>query len=316
MAAGGMGSSIAGASKSKGQVLKPKDIARSTLRGYYETAPGYYALNQAYGPGYLGQGAANLEQLLFGTTGSTNTTLVPVLNAKGKVKKYIPQTITTPASRGYLDLMEAAQPTLARLNAAARETDLADMMQLAPEARAAWAEMYPELSGLQTQLGGDASSQLALGGRWSPEVGREVQQNVRSSLAARGLGYGPSDVYSEAMTMGRYGEDLRQQRQNYAMNAMRELAGSSPNFMNWLSQSNNNAGLAANLLGGISPLAYSPTYPPSGAYNPTAASVAMSGQGLNYMQGVNQANMYGALGGGLMGLGSSMFDYYRQQQNP
>lgn len=314
--AGGLGSSLAGMFQSKGQALTPRDVARGTLAGYQNTAPGYAALNQAYSPFYLGLGNQNLAQLMFGTPASSEEVMYYKTDPNtGRInyKTGVPLTVNTPAAPGYLDIMRQAMPGLSELNLMARQADVSQAGQLAPLAQATWANLFPGQAALQAGVGADALRELNLGGTMSPEVLRQVQQSIRGN--SRGMGWGPSDIYTEAMGLGQFGQQLRQQRQNYALGAMQGLAGTQPDFMSWV-LNRGNANQVGSLLGGLGNVAYNPVYSPSMTYNPTAGQVAMTGEEMSNMQAMQQANALGGLGYGMMGLGSSLFNRYLNANYP
>ena len=79
--------------------------------------------------------------------------------------------------------------------------------------------------GIMDQLLSQAGSELSAGGlSLDPAMAAELRQNIRSGQAARGFGWGLSDIGAEtALTAGAL-EELRRNRQGFAGNVVR-LAG-------------------------------------------------------------------------------------------
>ena len=75
----------------------------------------------------------------------------------------------------------------------------------------------PAGMGMLDQLTQTANSDLALGGQLNANQNRLMNQSTRSGQAARGMGNGPSDVFSEMLAKMGYGDALQQQRQSNAM---------------------------------------------------------------------------------------------------
>jgi len=68
-------------------------------------------------------------------------------------------------------------------------------------------EFAPRLLASSNQLTGFAQEQLALGGRLSPSVRREIEQSTRRGQTARGNLYGNASAYAEALALGQAGEE-------------------------------------------------------------------------------------------------------------
>lgn len=103
-------------------------------------------------------------------------------------------TANTPAQRGLISMYGSALPALRTANSEANP------------------QMYSLLGNLNTQ----ALNDLALGNQLSPDQMRLMQQTSRAGDAARGLGFGPADVYRETMMQQGYGDQLQQQRRQFA----------------------------------------------------------------------------------------------------
>jgi hypothetical protein len=121
----------------------------------------------------------------------------------------------------------------------ARAGELAAFRRYAGEYVGAVEEADPEqarlLRGLMEQAGGtlgsanrflqSAEEELGYGSQLSPRMLRDVQQNVRAGQSARGLGYGPSDVFDEALQTTIEGENLLQRRQGRYLGALSGVGG-------------------------------------------------------------------------------------------
>jgi len=74
----------------------------------------------------------------------------------------------------------------------------------------------PSGMGLLDTMTTSASNDLALGGNLNADQSQRIEQAARSGGAARGMGYGPSDIFSEMVAKLGYGDQLQQQRQAQA----------------------------------------------------------------------------------------------------
>lgn len=90
----------------------------------------------------------------------------------------------------------------------------------APELIGQFRNANPGAAGLMDQMNQQASEELGLGTALDPTQNRIAEQAVRAGQASRGMGYGPSDVYTEALTKSAFGEDLRNQRRQFAGNVV------------------------------------------------------------------------------------------------
>lgn len=94
-----------------------------------------------------------------------------------------------------------------------RRADLADVAALSGQSREAFQSLNPEGAALLGQLTGQASGDLAAGTSLSAAESRQAQQAIRGAQAARGLGYGNSDVFQEALGLDTYGRQRLRERQ-------------------------------------------------------------------------------------------------------
>jgi len=97
-----------------------------------------------------------------------------------------------------------------------RQGDLADFEALGGD----YVQQLRATNPLLAEYYDKAQSNLAMGSRLSPEQEAELETYVRKGQASRGMGRGPTDVYSEALAKTSYGENLRQQRMTEARGAL------------------------------------------------------------------------------------------------
>lgn len=76
----------------------------------------------------------------------------------------------------------------------------------------------PGQSSLLNSLTNSAQQQMNAGASLDPALQRVTQQSIRGGQAARGLGYGPSDVLQESSAITSLGDQFRQERQGFAGN--------------------------------------------------------------------------------------------------
>jgi hypothetical protein len=108
---------------------------------------------------------------------------------------------------------------LALSNLGTTTSGLAGMVSgLLPQANAMVRGVSPGQTSLLDNLTQSANQQLASGAALDPALARVTQQSIRGSQAARGLGYGPSDVLQESTALTSLGDQLRQERQGFASN--------------------------------------------------------------------------------------------------
>jgi hypothetical protein len=94
-----------------------------------------------------------------------------------------------------------------------------------PAATAAARGVSPQTTGLLDTLGSQAANQLQLNGALDPATERNLQQSVRTSQAARGLGYGPGDAAMEQFYQTQTQEQRREQNQAFAGNVAQQQWG-------------------------------------------------------------------------------------------
>ncbi len=97
-----------------------------------------------------------------------------------------------------------------------RNSDLADFERLGGD----YVSQLRQTNPLLAQYYDTAQGNLALGSKLSPEMEAELEQYVRQGQASRGMGLGPTDIYSEALAKTSYGEGLRKSRMGEARDAL------------------------------------------------------------------------------------------------
>lgn len=225
LAAAGVGAAgAAGAfgSPDVAQVRNPVRDFRNMLTALENTQARRYGLESTERPLYTALDLETLRNSLLGVPDSTRTeSYADYGNMSAFERGYMPPTMRTrttnvPGQPGLLDILGEVQPRADELTIEGmrrqREAELQDVMTYGPMAREAFAKTYPEQEAMLQRLMAEAQSDLAAGTTLSPEELRLVQQNVRAGQAARGMGYGPSDVAEEAVATSLAGMDLRQRR--------------------------------------------------------------------------------------------------------
>lgn len=119
-------------------------------------------------------------------------------------------------NNGYLDLLRRSAPEAAAINqdglAMQRERDIGDVYRLAGSARGAFDALNPDGAALLRKRNQIASDELDAGYGMTDSMRRQGEQSVRAAQASRGMGFGPSDVYQEAMYQGDRGRALFNER--------------------------------------------------------------------------------------------------------
>lgn len=162
----------------------------------------------------------------IGPSGKAKAALYEIPASSTPVEKTITEDVA--ATPGQLDLMEQAAPRLTKLgtdvNTALRTSDVADVANLGPAAFKAMQGYDPMSATLSDTLASQAQSDLELGGTLNPSETRETQQAVRAAQAARGFGFGPTDVYTETLNLGNAAAQRKTQRQAAASSILGQRA--------------------------------------------------------------------------------------------
>lgn len=210
---------------------------------------------------------------------------------------------------GLLELYERdIMPGLARADVAGlnvtREGDIAAVERLGQRATEAFRQANPEQAALMAELNRQAQQELAAGASLPPAMARELEQQVRGAQAARGMGFGVSDISQEALVKGLQAEQLQRRRQAFAqqMVGLNAATAADP-FMAILGRPG--VGVAA----GQSLAAQGQGMAPQQVFNPESAYAGSLAAG-NYNAALNasiaSANARAGVASGVMqGLGSA-----------
>lgn len=263
----------------------PRDYAketRDTLQAQIDLAPDLYAAeaNPEYGrPAYAQLDLQVLRDVMQGKDGQA----------------------------GLLELYEnSIMPGLARADAASnaisREADIAQVEQLGQRATEAFRNANPEQAALMDRLNQQAMTELDAGASLPPALARELEQQVRSSQAARGMGYGMADVGNEALIKGLQAEQLQRRRQQFAQNVVGMNAATATDpFLAILGRPGVQVGQAAGITG--QGMGFNPgnTFNPESAY---AGSLNANNFNAANNAAIASANARaGIIGGGLQAVG-------------
>lgn len=101
-----------------------------------------------------------------------------------------------------------------KANRAGRAADVQDLNELGAGYRSGFQALDPTQMSYLDTLVGDATR--GLNETWGPQM-RGTQQAVRSAQAARGMGFGPSDIYQEALATSDAGNRMREDARRYAL---------------------------------------------------------------------------------------------------
>lgn len=109
-------------------------------------------------------------------------------------------------NNGLLAIMGQYGPEMARINQSALTTqragDIADVQNLAGSSRSAYDALNPEGAALLKRINALRQDELADPFAMTASQRREAEQNVRGAQAARGMGYGPTDAFTESLYLG------------------------------------------------------------------------------------------------------------------
>lgn len=263
---------------------------RDTLQAQIDLAPDQYAVEAEYGPKY-----AKLEQ----------DKLEMALTGKVTGKGYLPM---------YEDeLMPASNRISAKTASDQRAADIADVEKYGPRATAAFKAANPEVASMDDALSAQIMKLISAGGTLDPAEERQLQQGIRSTQAARGMGYGTSDAIGEAVGLDRASEGRRIARLNTGMNYIsgRYSRGADP-FMAILGRSSASPAMAAAATASgqasVAGSGVSSQFDPFNAYaNDLHGTNANAYNASAITSANNQAAMTGA---GLSMLGSGLGSYY------
>lgn len=208
------------------QAPSPGAITAQTLAAQLAAAPGEFNANSTYSPLYSQLSLDDLTGFLNGSPAST-TSYAAV--GKPGSKGYIPGgTTTTPGNAGFLsEYQNQIMPTLTGAETAAntqvRQANLNDATAMTPQVVAGERAANPGAAGLLDSLTSSANNELSYGTELTPEEQLQTNQSVRGASAARGMGFGPSDVFNESIADTGMGQQLLTQRQQTAQSLVPTL---------------------------------------------------------------------------------------------
>jgi len=193
------------------------------------TAAGAFDRDRTPEPSYMrtGKEAMDVEEALAGRRLALAQEYSPQYQG---IQQRLAQQVLFGSARapGLLTLAEEAEPRMSALTAAAqrsaRETAIRDVSELGPTAMAALRAWDPSATALSDEIMGQASEELAAGGRLTAAETRQALAGIRAGQASRGMGYGGGDVYTEALQMGNLAAQRKQARQAFAQSALNQRA--------------------------------------------------------------------------------------------
>lgn len=173
---------------------------QQNLSAQIAVAPQLYAAesNQSYGqPAYAQLSASNLNTYLNGSNGQP-----------GYLSLY--QNSIAPA------LTNATINSNNALGTATRSGTLSDLQSLGPQYASALRNLSPDTASLYSKLAQQAGEGLSAGTGLTADQQRNLNNSVRNAQSARGVSFGPAASYAEVLANSDYGNNLLQQRQNFA----------------------------------------------------------------------------------------------------
>lgn len=218
------------------------------LAAQVQYAPQIYAANQQYSPGYTQLALSNLSSFLNGSNGNN-----------GFLAEYGNQ---------ILPQLTAGQTAA---NTQLRTANLSDAAALTPQYIATERAANPGGASLLDTLTSNTGRDLSYGTQLTPAEQVQMNQSTRGASAARGLGYGPSDVFNESMADTGYGQQLYQQRMSAAQSLVPQLQTFYGNPTGAISGMNSGAGMSANSISSLASAGAAPAQ--SSEFNPSAAAM-------------------------------------------
>jgi len=207
-------------------VPSPGAVTSQTLAAQLKYAPATFAADAQFSPQYS---QLSLDNLFSFLNGSADTTTNYAATGKPGSKTYIPGgSVTTPGNPGFLSLyqnqiMPALTSAQTAANTATRTANVADAAALTPGIIADERSSNPGAAGLLDQLTSRTGTELGYGTELTPAEKLQLNQSVRGGSAARGMGFGPSDVFAESLADTNMGQNLLQQRMGNAQSLVPTL---------------------------------------------------------------------------------------------
>ena len=162
--------------------------------------------------------------------------------------------------------------------------------ELAPQIRALGDD--PQTAAIRSTLGSQIEADLAAGAGMTPEMQRQIEQQIRAGQSARGMTRGAAPVNAEALLVGMQGEQLKRQRQQMAQQFIQLQAATQPDPFQTLTGSASRPGGGG--FGGMG--AQAPSYQQFANTSQQNAQIAY-----NAAQANRGGGMSGAISGGLGG---------------
>jgi len=243
-------------------------------------APQIYQENAQFSPLYTQLDLSNLMSFMNGTNGNG-----------GFLQEY---------TNGIMPALTAAQNTA---NNSIRQNNVSEAQALTPQWIAGERNANPGAAGLLDSLTSNASRDLSYGTELTPAEKVQLNQSVRGGQAARGMGFGPSDVFNESLADTGMGQELYAQREGAAQGLVPTLQGFYGDPMGALSGMTSNAGMNASAITGAAGSGAASAQ--SGEFNPQ--TMAMQGQSIGAQLGQYNAGVEN-LGSGTSG-GAGMMSY-------
>lgn len=295
------GDRLAAAGNAPGGAAGGSGQGAPKVNGAGQGAGGQNAVAGSYGPGYGGQGqVVNNGQQMFGGE-----------QVQRPVQKT--RTVTQPEQKGLLSLMENdVAPAVRRQAAADAEAQLGLLKDLGPRAVSAIQGLDPTQTRLVQGLSDDAEAGLAAGSKLDPAMRREVEQDVRGAQAARGFGFGPTDVFEEAFGLGSAGEALKERRlaRAGAVTGLRKSLYQDPVLAEFGAPSSFSTNASQQILGNAQGTATTGANTLFNPQSPYAADIYNTNFNAAEAARIAAANRSGALTGSLIGAGGTIAGGY------
>lgn len=323
------GAGIAAAAKGGPDMPDPRNYAqetRDTMLAKLELAPRQFASEQEYRPRYnqlefdeqmaflLGRPGGQREQEYTEyVTQKKEGTGRTIMDPKNRTSRYIPEEfekvpvtrrkmVDVPASRGFLDLLEQdISPKLRSIQTADRAGEIEDVKNLGPKAMEALRAANPGAAAIVDSMieeaGANARGELGAGER------RDIQQAIREGQGARGVGFGPRDVFDEVYGSGIASRELAFNKGIRALGASQGFYGEPfERVLGKPSSAGASGGLMA--LAGQNNAAAGPRlFDPESAYAGDIFSTNFNAQSA---ASISARNNRAAMAGSLMGVGGSL----------
>ena len=225
-------------------------------------APEVYAANAQYSPLYTQLDLSNLTSFLNGRNGQN-----------GFLSEY---------TNSIMPALTQAQNTA---NNSIRQNNLNEAQALTPQWIQGERSANPGAASLLDTLTNNTSRDLSYGTELTPAEQTQLNQSVRSGQAARGMGFGPSDVFGESMADTGFGQQLYQERMGAAQGLVPTLQGFYGDPIGEISGMGSNAGMNASSMTGAASGSAAPAQ--SAEFNPEA--MAMQNQNIGTQLGMANA---------------------------